>query len=83
MLRMLLGRRRAEKPGRWSIGARPETQQAPQRALFLLNLQVRWFNRSRGEADAHEKMKAGQITERQYYLIAEQAKREEKDMGAI
>lgn len=35
------------------------------------------------EADAHEKMKSGQITERQYNLIAEQAKREEKDMGAI
>jgi defect-in-organelle-trafficking protein DotB len=31
------------------------------------------------EADAHEKMKAGVITERQYHLIAEQAKREEKD----
>lgn len=35
------------------------------------------------EADAKEKMKDGQITERQYHLIAEQAKREEKDLGAI
>lgn len=31
------------------------------------------------EADAHEKFKAGAITERQYNIIAEQAKREEKD----
>ncbi len=35
------------------------------------------------EADAHEKFKAGIITERQYKVIAEQAKREEKDTGAI
>lgn len=35
------------------------------------------------EADAHEKFKAKIITERQYHLIAEQAKREEKDSGAI
>ncbi|TAK73423.1 MAG: Dot/Icm secretion system ATPase DotB [Gammaproteobacteria bacterium] len=35
------------------------------------------------EADAHEKMTAGVITERQYRLIAEQTKREEKDTGAI
>lgn len=35
------------------------------------------------EADAHEKFKAGIITERQYRIIAEQAKREEKDAGAI
>lgn len=35
------------------------------------------------EADAREKFKAGTITERQYNLIAEQAKREEKDSGAI
>jgi defect in organelle trafficking protein DotB len=35
------------------------------------------------EVDAHEKFSAGIITERQYHLIAEQAKREEKDTGAI
>ncbi len=35
------------------------------------------------EVDANEKFKAGLITERQYHLIAEQAKREEKDSGAI
>jgi defect-in-organelle-trafficking protein DotB len=35
------------------------------------------------ESDAHEKLSAGVITERQYNLIAEQAKREEKDGGAI
>jgi len=35
------------------------------------------------EADAHEKFKAGVITERQYNVIAEQAKREEKDSGAV
>lgn len=35
------------------------------------------------EVDAKEKFKAGLITERQYFLIAEQAKREEKDTGAI
>lgn len=35
------------------------------------------------EVDAQEKFKAGLITERQYFLIAEQAKREEKDTGAI
>jgi defect-in-organelle-trafficking protein DotB len=35
------------------------------------------------ESDAHEKFQAGVITERQYRLIAEQAKREEKDSGAI
>lgn len=35
------------------------------------------------EADAHEQFTAGTITERQYHLIAEQAKREEKDTGAI
>lgn len=35
------------------------------------------------EADAREKLKAGIISERQYNLIAEQAKREEKDSGAI
>lgn len=35
------------------------------------------------EVDAREKFKAGFITERQYHLIAEQAKREEKDTGAI
>ncbi len=35
------------------------------------------------ESDAHEKFTAGIITERQYNLIAEQAKREEKDTGAI
>lgn len=34
-------------------------------------------------ADAHEKFSAGIITERQYNVIAEQAKREEKDSGAI
>ena len=34
------------------------------------------------EADAHEKFKAGLITERQYRVIAEQAKREEKDSSA-
>jgi defect-in-organelle-trafficking protein DotB len=35
------------------------------------------------ETDANEKFKAGIITERQYSLIAEQVKREEKDSGAI
>jgi len=35
------------------------------------------------EADAHEKFTAGVITDRQYKLISEQAKREEKDTGAI
>ncbi|VVC75100.1 Twitching mobility protein [Aquicella siphonis] len=35
------------------------------------------------EADAQEKFQAGVISERQYRLIAEQAKREEKDAGAI
>lgn len=35
------------------------------------------------ENDAQEKFQAGVITERQYRLIAEQAKREEKDAGAI
>jgi defect-in-organelle-trafficking protein DotB len=35
------------------------------------------------EADAKEKLQAGMITERQYHLIAEQAKREEKDLGGI
>lgn len=34
-------------------------------------------------ADAHAKFKEGIITERQYHLIAEQAKREEKDTGGI
>ena len=34
-------------------------------------------------ADAKEKFEAGMITERQYKIIAEQAKREEKDTGAI
>lgn len=35
------------------------------------------------ETDAHEKFKAGIISERQYHIIAEQAKREEKDGGGI
>lgn len=35
------------------------------------------------ESDAHEKFKAGIITERQYRIIAEQSQREEKDSGAI
>lgn len=35
------------------------------------------------QADAEEKFKAGVISERQYRLIMEQAKREEKDSGAI
>lgn len=35
------------------------------------------------ESDAHEKFKEGIISERQYFLISEQAKREEKDSGAI
>jgi defect-in-organelle-trafficking protein DotB len=35
------------------------------------------------ETDAQEKFKAGMITERQFNLITEQAKREEKDSGAI
>lgn len=35
------------------------------------------------QADAEEKFKAGLITERQYFLIAEQAKREEKDSGGM
>ncbi|HEX4045405.1 MAG TPA: Dot/Icm type IV secretion system ATPase DotB [Gammaproteobacteria bacterium] len=33
--------------------------------------------------DAHAKFKEGRITERQYHVIAEQAKREAKDSGAI
>ena len=35
------------------------------------------------ESDAREKFEAGMITERQYRVIAEQAKREDKDTGAI
>lgn len=35
------------------------------------------------EADAHAKFAAGVISERQYRLIAEQAKREEKDTGVM
>jgi len=35
------------------------------------------------EADAQEKFREGRITERQYNLIAEQAKREEKDSGTM
>ncbi len=35
------------------------------------------------EADAHEKFKAGVITERQYRVISEQTKREDRDSGAI
>ena len=35
------------------------------------------------ETDAHEKYTAGIISERQYHLIAEQAKREAKDSGDI
>lgn len=35
------------------------------------------------EADAHEKFKEGVISERQYRVIAEQSKREEKDTGGI
>lgn len=35
------------------------------------------------EADAHEKFKANMITERQYHLISEQSKREEKETGSI
>lgn len=35
------------------------------------------------EADAHEKFKAGIISERTYRVIAEQTKREEKDTGAL
>lgn len=43
---------------------------------------VREYGRTM-EADAHEKFSAGIISERQYHLIAEQARREEKDSGAI
>lgn len=39
---------------------------------------VREYGRTM-ESDAQEKFKAGMITERQYHLIAEQAKREEKE----
>jgi defect-in-organelle-trafficking protein DotB len=35
------------------------------------------------EVDAHEKFKAGIISDRQYRIIAEQSKREEKDSGSI
>lgn len=35
------------------------------------------------QKDAHEKWQSGLISERQYHLIAEQAKREEKETGAI
>lgn len=35
------------------------------------------------EADAHDKLAEGVITDRQYRIVAEQAKREEKDTGAI
>lgn len=35
------------------------------------------------EADAHEKFTAGIITERQYRIIAEQAKRDDKDAGSL
>lgn len=47
---------------------------------------VRRLVREKGkpvEADAKEKFEAGLITERQYRVIAEQAKREDKDTGAI
>jgi defect-in-organelle-trafficking protein DotB len=43
---------------------------------------VREFGRTI-EADAKEKFEQGFISERQYKVIAEQAKREEKDTGAI
>lgn len=43
---------------------------------------VKEFGRTM-ESDANEKLKAGFISERQYHLIAEQAKREEKETGAI
>lgn len=54
----------------------------------ILNLTntVRKLVREQGrtmETDAQEKFKAGMITERQYNIIAEQAKREEKDSGAV
>lgn len=35
------------------------------------------------EADAHQKFKDGMITERQYRIISEQAKHEEKDAGGV
>lgn len=35
------------------------------------------------QTDAHEKWQAGLISERQYHIITEQAKREEKDTGAV
>lgn len=47
---------------------------------------VRRLVREKGkpvEVDAKEKFDAGLITERQYRVIAEQAKREDKDTGAI
>ena len=34
-------------------------------------------------ADAKEKFEAGMISERNYRLIAEQAKREDKDVGLV
>lgn len=43
---------------------------------------VREYGRTM-EADAKEKFKAGVISDRQYRIIAEQAKREEKETGAI
>jgi defect-in-organelle-trafficking protein DotB len=54
----------------------------------LLNISnvVRKLVREHGrtiEVDAHEKFKAGLISDRQYRLIAEQSKREEKDSGSI
>ncbi|EKD73642.1 MAG: hypothetical protein ACD_45C00236G0003 [uncultured bacterium] len=35
------------------------------------------------EVDAKEKLNSGQITERQYRIIAEQSKREDKDVGLV
>lgn len=46
---------------------------------------VRKLVREKGhtmEQDANEKLKAGLITERQYRIIVEQSKREDKDLGA-
>lgn len=53
--------------------------------LTITNV-VRKLVREQGqtmEVDAKQKFDAGMITERQYFLIAEQAKREAKDSGAI
>jgi defect-in-organelle-trafficking protein DotB len=52
----------------------------------LITATVRKLVRDKGrtmEVDAREKFEAGIISERNYHLIAEQAKREDKDAGLV